>query len=60
MAFVGALWSYGIVAVAAFAVGIWIGVRNGKRIAHVDGRFDELVREANLYSRAEVAKNTLR
>lgn len=58
MAIVSFVWSHALVALAAFSVGVWIGTKNGRRIAHVDGRFDELVRQANEYSREQAARNT--
>jgi hypothetical protein len=58
IAIVAGTWSLACAALVGFCIGIWLGVKNGKRIAHVDGRFDELVRQANLFSHAEAAKNT--
>jgi hypothetical protein len=58
MAIVSLFWSYALVLLAGFCIGVFAGFWNGKRIAHVDGRFDELVRQANLYSREQAKKNT--
>ena len=43
-AYAALLWSYIPVAMAAFVLGVWAGVRNGRRAARVDAGFDELVR----------------
>lgn len=58
MTIVGVIWFQGIIFLSGFSLGVWVGTKNGKRIAHVDGRFDELVRQANEYSREQAARNT--
>ena len=58
MAIVGDVWSYALTILVGFIAGLWLGTENGKRVAHIDGRFDELVRQAVEYSRAQSEKNT--